>query len=295
MMNLKQLHYFVTIAELGSFTRASELLHIAQPALSMSVRKLEQQLELTLFHRHDKRISLTDEGKRLLLHGRKILQASNDALTEMRELKGLEKGEVRVGIPGMLGSYYFPPLLMAFRERYPNLRLEVIEGGVWELQQLLEKGDIDLAVVAEAFLRPQLQAEVFLREQMMVTLAADHPLAQQSSISYQQFFQQQLVLFKPGYFHRKLVDQLANDGGYQPQIGFETNLIALIKAIVQRGYGISTLLEMVIQPQDGLVARPFSQPVRLNLALAWRRDGYLSKANRAFADFVLENTGDLQY
>ena len=288
-MNLKQLKYFATIAELGSFTRASEQLHIAQPALSMSIRKLEEQLQLTLFHRHDKRITLTDEGRRLLAHARRIVQATDDALIEMQELKGLEKGEVRVGIPGMLGSFYFPPILMAFRERYPNLRLEVIEGGVWELQQLLEKGDIDLAVVAEAFLRPQLEAEVFLHEQMKVILAEDHPLASKSSISYDEFFSQELVLFKPGYFHRKLVDQLASDGQYQPAIGFETNLIALIKAIVQRGYAASTLLEMVIQPQDGLVARPFSKPVELNLALAWRRDGYLSKANRAFAEFVLEH------
>ena len=98
-------------------------------------------------------------------------------------------------------------------------------------------------------------------------------------------------MFKEGYFHRKVVDRLASQCGLEPDIGFETNLIPLIKSIVQQGFGVSTLLEMVIQPDDQLVTRPFTEPVWLDLSIAWRKDGYLSMANRAFRDFVLEQAG----
>lgn len=289
-MDIKPLRYFQAVAETLSFTRAAEQLHIAQPAISMAIRKLETELELTLFHRQDKRVSLTDEGRHLLQQSRRILQALDDAQLEMAELRGLTRGEVRVGIPSMLGSYYFPPILMAFRHRYPTLNLSVIEGGTWQLQQMLERGELDLGIIVAEFVPEALEAKTFLREQMLVTLASDHPLAAQQAISYDAFFDEELVMFKEGYFHRKIVDRMAAHSGHTPNIGFETNLIPLIKAIVKQGFGISTLLGMVIEEDPELVGRPFEEPVWLDLSIAWRRDGYLSQANRTFVDFLLSQS-----
>ncbi|WP_372831443.1 LysR family transcriptional regulator [Pontibacterium sp.] len=289
-MDIKPLRYFQAIADANSFTKAAEQLHVAQPAISMAIKKLEAELDLTLFHRHERQISLTDEGKKLLLHSRRILQAIDDARLEMEELKGLTKGEVRVGIPSMLGSYYFPPILMAFRHRYPELDLSVIEGGTWQLQQMLERGELDLAIIVADVLPQELHARTFLREQMLVTVAKDHPLAQQTAVSYDDFFREELVMFKEGYFHRKVVDRLAAKTECTPNISFETNLIPLIKAIVTQGFGISTLLGMVIEEDPDLIGLPFEEPVWLDLSIAWRRNGYLSRANQAFVDFLLEHS-----
>ncbi|MFZ1342142.1 LysR family transcriptional regulator [Thiothrix eikelboomii] len=289
-MDLRQLRYFHEIVRLGSFTRAAEVLQIAQPAVSVAIRKLEAELELQLFQRHDRKVSLTAEGERLWVHAQRILQAVDDARLEMQELKGLSKGAVRVGITGMMGSYYFPPILMAFRHRYPHLSLQVIEGGTWQLQQMLEHAELDLAVIVREFLPTELEARVILREEMRVVVACEHPLAQQTTVSIKDFFKEELVLFRNGYFHRKLVDRLAAEAGVQPVIGFETNLIPLIKSIIKQGFGISTLLAMAVADDPDLVDLPFTEPVYLDLCIAWRRNGYLSKANQAFVDFLLENT-----
>ncbi|GGY46696.1 transcriptional regulator [Bacterioplanes sanyensis] len=286
-MDLRTLRYFRTIADLGSYTRAAEQLHIAQPALSMAMRKLEAELELTLLQRRDKRIQLTDEGRRLYHHAQRLLQASDEALIEMAELKGLQQGEVRVGVSSMLGSYYFPPIFMAFRHRYPQLTLSVIDAGTDRLRQLLLNGELDLAVIVDENCPPELHAERFLSEQMLVTCAQDHPFAAQSQISADAFFAEDLLLFKEGFFHRKVVERMAKDGGFQPRISIETNLITLIKTMVRQGFGVSTLLPMVIDDNDGLITRPFADPVWLHLSLAWRKDGYLSHANRTFAEFLL--------
>jgi DNA-binding transcriptional LysR family regulator len=287
-MDLKQLRYFQAVALHRSFSKAAEHLHIAQPAISMSIKKLEEHLNLTLFHRADRTIRLTDEGERLLIHANTILQSFADAELEMRELHGLERGTVRIGISSMLGSYYFPPILMAFKKRYPKLNLEVIEGGTWQLQQMIESGELDMGVVVDAFISPHLQRSIFLREPMLVTLNHQHPLAKKSAITYEEFFKEELVMFKAGYFHRNVIDRLASQIGATPNIGFETNLVPLIKAIIKQGYGVSTLLGMAVADDSELVALPFAEPIFLDLAIAWPKERYLSKANQVFVDFLME-------
>ncbi|OZG72090.1 LysR family transcriptional regulator [Hahella sp. CCB-MM4] len=292
-MDVKPLRYFLEVARQSSFTRAAEMLGVAQPAVSMSIRKLEQDLGITLFQRADRKVALTDEGLRLYEHAEKIVRAVDDAELEMRELKGLSKGEVRVGIPSMLGSYYFPPILMAFRYRHPTLNLEVIEGGTWQLQQMLEQGLLDLGVIVAEDVPELLEARPLIREEMLVTVDESHPFALLDKVTPEAFFAEELVMFKEGYFHRKVVDRLAKTTGFTPNIGFETNLIPLIKSIIKQGFGISTLLAMVVAEDRDLVTRSFDPPIWLDLNIAWRKDGYLSKANRAFLDFLLSNTEKL--
>lgn len=289
-MNIRHLQYFKTVADLKSFTKAAEQLHVAQPALSMAIRKLEDELELALLHRKERRVSLTDEGQCLYQHTEKILNANADALLEMQELKGLLRGEVRVGIPSMLGSYYFPPILMAFRDRYPQLTLKVVDGGAGRLQQLLEQGELDLAVIVDEQISSKLQSEIFLREQMMVVIPEDHPYAPLKEISYSQLFEEELVMFNSGFFHRNVVDRLAQEQQLAPRISIETNLIPLIKSIVKQGFAITTLMAMVVEDEPALVARPFQEQVWLDLSIAWRRDGYLSQANQAFVEFLLQHS-----
>ncbi|MBJ7538553.1 LysR family transcriptional regulator [Marinomonas transparens] len=288
-MDIKPLRYFIAIAKTASFTKAAEQLNVAQPAVSMAIKKLETDLGLTLIHRADRNIVLTDEGKKLLFHAQKIIQATDEALLEMSELKGLSQGEVRVGIPGMMGSYYFPPILMAFRHKYPTISLKVIEGGTWQLQKMLERGELDLSVIVADTLPASLETQALIREEMLVTVATDHPFCELDKITAERFFKEELVMFKEGYFHRRIVDKLAQKCQMTPNIGFETNLIPLIKSIIQQGFGVSTLLAMVVEQDDQLITRSFDPPIWLDLDIAWRKGSYLSKANQAFLDFVCEH------
>ncbi|MCU7829130.1 MAG: LysR family transcriptional regulator [Candidatus Thiodiazotropha sp. (ex Myrtea sp. 'scaly one' KF741663)] len=291
-MDLKQLRYFRSIIEQGGFTAAARQLHVAQPAISIAIRKLEEQLGMTLLHRSDRQITPTVEGEVLLRHATKLLDLAAAAELEMQELRGLTKGEVRVGIPSMLGSYYFPPILMGFKHRHPELRLTVYEQGTRRLQQMIHDGELDLGVVVADSPPEDLETRLLTREEMVACVPADHPFAKRDSISRDEFFRQELVVFKPGYFLREFIDRFKQTAGIEPMIAFETNLIPLTKAIVRQGFGITTFLRMVLEnePTDGLVAVPFEQPVYLDLSLAWKRDGYLSQADRAFVEFILHQT-----
>ncbi len=295
-MNLKQLRFFRAVIDQGGFSAAARHLHVAQPAVSIAIRKLEESLELTLLHRGERTITPTVEGEVLLRHARELLALADATELEMRELRGLTKGEVRLGIPSMLGSYYFPPILMGFKHRYPDLRLSVYEQGTRRLQQMIHDGELDLGVVVADSPPADLETRLLTREEMVACVPADHPLAQRASLSMEEFFSQELVVFKTGYFLREFIDRFSGQQGTTPKIAFETNLIPLTKAIVRQGFGITTFLRMVLEnePVDGLVAVPFEQPVFLDLSLAWKRGGYLSRADSAFVDYILNETGTRQ-
>lgn len=287
-MDLRKLHIFNTVASTGSFTLAAQKLHMAQPAVSIAVRKLEEELELLLFHRQDKRIHLTTEGEALLRHSDSILESVRLAQVEMNELKGLLKGEVRVGIPNTLGSYYFPETLMAFKSRYPDLKLTVIEGGAREIQQQVNKGTLDIGILVLDHVPETLETQFLFREEMVVAVSVDHPFAKLKSIELSDFFAEDLVLYKAGFFHREYVDRLSQEAGLPIKLGFETNLITLNSTIVKKGFGITNFLRGVVEQDAELAAVSFAKPAWLEFCIAWKRDGYLSHAERQFVGFLLE-------
>lgn len=286
-MDLRQLRVFTAVARHRSFTRAAEELHIAQPAVSMAVRKLEEELELTLLHRQEKRVALTAEGEVLLRHAERLLEQAQVAQDEMAELRGLARGEVRIGIPPMMSAYYFPQVIRDFRSRYPNLRLSVNGEGAARIQRMIVRGEIDIGVIAGAQIPAGLTGERFLREEIVACVPAGHRLADRASLPLEEFLAEPLLLFKEGYTMRELIDEQLQRLRVEPQVVFETNLFSLVRSLIKEGLGLSTFLRMVVRGDPELVAISFAPPLHLDLHIAWKADGYLSKADRAFVDFLL--------
>ncbi|MDW5376984.1 LysR family transcriptional regulator [Halomonas sp. HP20-15] len=284
--DLRALRYFLAVAEHGGFTRAARELHVAQSAVSQTIAGLEARLELTLFHRHERRISLTPEGELLRVQARELIEHAEGVGLAMREVHGLVKGEVRIGTPSMLGSYYFPPLLMGFKARHPGIRLTVVEAGTRRLQEMIATGDLDLGVITSDASNQQFERRPLLREEMVVCVPLGHRFAGRTAVDAAEVFEEPLVLFQDGYFHREFVDRLAEELRLEPKIAFQSNLIPLTKAIVRQGFGITTFLRRVIS-EDDLVAVPLSPPAYLDLSLAWGKGAYLSRAESAFVDFVM--------
>jgi DNA-binding transcriptional LysR family regulator len=292
-MDLRQLRVFVEIVRQGSFTLAAEQLHIAQPAVSMTIRKLEDELDLVLLNRQEKRVTMTAEGESLLHHAERILDNLTTAEMEMAALRGLTHGEVRIGIPPMMSSYYFPQIIRAFRDRYPNLKLSVNGEGAARIQRMIAKGELDMGVITGQKLIHGLECQHFLREEIVACVPATHPMARRDKISMAEFLQEPLILFKEGYYMRELMDELLAGEPLQPQVVFETNLFSLVRSLIKEKLGISTFLRMVVSGDTELAAVSFDPPLHLDLFIAWKADRHLSRANRAFIDFLLESSGGL--
>ncbi len=289
-MDLRQLRNFVMVAEHASFTRAARVLGVAQPAVSTAIKKLETDLGLVLLHRQDKRVQLTAEGKELLPHAKAILERVEQATAAMNRLRDLDRGEVRIALPGMIGSYYFPALLMAFHHRYPELKLSLCEAGTREIQGMLERDEVDIGIIIEPTAEQGLETVPLTRQEMIVAVGLDHPLAGEDKIDIATFFQHELVMFKHGYYHRELINNLAKNLGVTPDIAFETNLIELIRSIVRQGFAITTVLKMVVEQDPDIRAIPFKDPLYMDLHVGWKSGRALTQADRTFLDFLLEQS-----
>ncbi|MFI3246996.1 MAG: LysR family transcriptional regulator [Ferrimonas sp.] len=287
-MDLRQLRNFVMVAEHASFTRAAKVLGVAQPAVSTAIKKLEKDLGLVLLHRQDKRVQLTAEGKELLPHAQAILQRVEQATQAMARLRDLDRGEVRIALPGMIGSYYFPALLMAFHHRYPELKLSMVEAGTAEIRGMLERDEVDIGIVVDMGESFGLETVPLTRAEMVAAVGYEHPLSTQDDISWDEFLDHELVMFKRGYYHRELVHEIANECGKTPEIAFETNLIELIRSIVRQGFAITTVLKMVVDNDPEIKALPFKEPMFMDLHVGWKSGRALTQADRTFLDFLLE-------
>jgi len=287
-MEFRQLQHFVTVVETGSISAAARHLFLAQPAISTSIKKLEGELNMPLLHRRERGVSLTDAGHQFLQHAKQILQQAKDAKLSMQAIEGLDQGEVEIGVPPMLGSYFFPPLIMAFKHQYPALGMNIIDSGTRRIRKKLLDGDLEIGVVADHDLPPEFDSGKLIREEMVVCMAADHPLAEFEQIEYADFLKYELILFGKGYYHHSLIEKISQKEKESPKIAFNSNLLPLIKSIIRKGYAISPMWKVSIQDDDEIITRPFVEPFCIDLSLAWRRDSYMSRANQVFRDFILE-------
>lgn len=285
-MEFRQLEIFLELAQTMNFTRAAENLHIAQPAISKSIQKLEQELQLTLIDRTSKQISLTPEGKVFLYHAHKILATVGDMKTEMNELRGLEKGEIRIGLPSMFGSSFFPPLIKEFKKTYQHLQISVVEEGTMQIQRLVERKEIDLGIIVVDNPPEELDYFPLLLEEMAVCVPMSHPFAQKNSITYHDLIQEPLVLFKEGYFQRHLILESSKITGVTPNVTFSSNQLSFIKSLVREGLGITLFLRTVIDSDPHLTAVSLEPPAFLQLAVAWNKNSYLSVASQALLNFI---------
>lgn len=286
-MEIRQLEFFVEVARRQSFTKAAEELLVAQPAISKSIKKLESEVGLLLFNRAERKVSLTAEGEVLLKHAEVILDQLAHAKAEMEELSGLKKGEVRIGLPSMVGSYYFPGLIIDFKKKYPDLQIMVYEEGTVKIRQMLMDGEIDMGVILEDDEMEGIEVLSFLEEEMVVCVPDSHPFASLHAVSYEELAKQSLILFKEGYFQREIIAQASQISGLPLNVTFETNQISLIKSLVARKLGVTLFLRMVVAEDSHLVPVSLKPPVYLKFGVAWNKNAYLSKANQAFLSFLM--------
>lgn len=176
-MQFQQLQYFVAVAETRHFTRAAELVHVAQPSLSQQIKALERELGADLFQRARGNITLTDAGEALLPLARRILADTDTARHEVQELVQLRRGRVRLGATPSLCTGLLPDVLRAFHDRYPGIRLMIEEGGSHDLVRQLARGALDLALVVLPLPTPSpaLTTVELLREDLVVVSSPDAP------------------------------------------------------------------------------------------------------------------------
>lgn len=285
-MDNRKLTIFHTVATLNSFSRAAEQLHIAQSAVSVAIKKLEDELGLLLFDRNERKIRLTVEGRRLLTHASIIQRQFLEAKQDMAALHNLTAGRVSFSTTAMMGSHYFPALISRFKNNHPDIDFLVINEGTEGVLSLLESGEIDMGVVNNNNIDASLEAIPLRSEPIVVCVAEDHPLATLDTITEELYCQQRLVLYQQNYYLRQLTMALHLKYKRQPKIYMETDLLGMIIQLVRAGEGVTLGLQITADSEPGIIGIPFEQCKALSLSMAWPKKRQLSVANQAFISFL---------
>lgn len=275
-MEFRQLRYLVALAEERHFTRAAQREHIAQPALSQQIRRLEQSVGLPLVERTTRHVAMTEAGDLLVARARRILAEVEAADAELRRLAGMETGRVTVGVIHTMGPVDLSLALALFRQRHPGVELTVRENSSEELAEMLRVDELDLAFlsVTERIESHGLSLLQLVSEELVVILPQDHPLAARRRVRMVELAEEQFISYRVGARLRELLLAAGEHAGFEPRVTLESNESQRIRRLVARRMGVAILPRSDAEAPGAETAfvALVDPPLRRDITLAWRED-----------------------
>jgi LysR family hydrogen peroxide-inducible transcriptional activator len=282
-MEFHQLRYFCAVADTGSFSRAAEQSHVAQPSLSQQIMKLEDELGARLFDRLGRSVRMTDLGKALLPRARAVLREVEAAHSDVAERKDSLAGPVNVGVIPTVAPYFLPALLTSFAAAFPLVRLTVVEEITPVLLERLRGGTIDVAILALPVRGHEFEATPLLTEPLFAALSRQHALARRRTLSLRDLRKEPFLLLRDGHCFRDTVVAACDRARLSPQVVFESGQFSSLLSLVSTGLGVSVVPKMAVKEDASC------RYIRLSDAEATRTIGTvvlrgrsLSRAHRSF-------------
>lgn len=245
-MELIQLRYFVTIAETMSFTSAAEILHVSQPALSYQIRRLEDGLNTQLFDRSTRKITLSPDGEVFLPLAQAVLQKADEATRVLQEHLGVEVGEVRVGCNPSVSTYLCPSVLAEFHRAYPRVRVDIVEGADTELQQSVQKGSLEFAIVTAPGAPHTLDVTPLGSEALLVVTPVTHRLAGRTSVELAALASEDFILATSTYNLTAYTIDACRRAGFEPRVIYKAGSVEAVKNFVRHGLGVSIVPQIAL-------------------------------------------------
>src|SRR4051794_10164626 len=291
-MELRHLRTIAAVARHGSFSKAAEELHLAQSAVSQQIRRLEQELGVEVFRRTSRSVELTAEGEVILGYARRVLREVDGLHSELGELTGLVRGEVRIGGMYPTGPYDLAEILAEFRARHPGVAINMVEDTQDDLLARLRADELDCAFTAVEpdTLGDEYAATLIWEEEFVVALPPGHALASQEQVTFDQLAGEDLIAYRENSALRRRLERTMAARGLAPRNAFLGTEMAAVRALVSKGLGLAVIPRSVAEMEGPAIARrpigpdAFPWPV----ALVWRAARRQPAAAKAFLAVALD-------
>ena len=293
---LRQLRYFVTLAETQHFGQAASRCHVTQPALSMQIKELEIALGAPLIERARRGALLTPAGREVARRARAILQAVQDLADLARKHAEVLSGPLRVGVIPTVGPYLLPGVLPRLHDVFPRLQLSLRETQTAVLTRELLAGSLDLLILALPLAEPEIEQLPLFEDVFALALPAHHPLRTCHSVAQADLSGEHLLLLEEGHCLRDQTLAVGQAAGASALDDFRASSLATVVQMVANGYGCTILPELAVPVEvgdrQGIHVVPFQQPPPVRtVGLAWRRTSPRREEFVAFGQVVLEALG----
>ncbi len=286
MLNFNQLRTFHYAAKHLSFTDAANRLFVTQPAVTAQVKALEEGCNLKLFRKKGRQVHLTEEGKTLFNYTQKIFRYEKEIENVIDDMKELKRGVLRIGSTKTYARYFMPSLLTSFHKDYPHIKIHLDEGSSLDMINSLLEFKNEVAVIAKATESPDVTFIPLSQEELVIIVSANHPLTAKKNVSPQELAKEPLIMKETGSGTRKRVNMFFKQHHCTPNVLMETSNNEFIKQLVQKGEGISMLVNACVaaEIEEGKLATiPLKgQQIYLDVSFAYLKKQPLSAPARAF-------------
>ena len=280
-MNLNQLEYFCAAVECGSITKAAKKLFVTQPAISGAIRELEKEFSVTLFSHTRSKLSLSADGERFYERAERLLREVETAKMQLHDLGG-SRQPVRVGIPPLWGTTFFPDLLHDFNEKYPDIQLTFYEYGSARAAALVQEEELDVALVNLSLNNPDKFHSVCIgRDHFVAAVDPAHPLAKRESVTLEELADKPLVMYNTDSVQNHSIRSRFDQMGVVPNI-----LIYTMKSMIHNNTCVSFFFASLLQDHPDIVGVPIEPQIEQKVGLIWRKGIHTPNSVEAFISFV---------
>lgn len=285
-MRLLQLRYFLEVCKYSNITKAADSLHVAQPTITVAIKELEQELGVSLFHRVKQRLHLTSEGQ-YFYEKLNVLVCDLDKLAdEVRSLAN-SKTNIKIGIPPMMGSFLFPVIFSKLQAVNPNIHLEIVERGALEVQELLQKEQLDIAMlIGESLHKNELLFKPIMTSSLVFVTSLENPLAKAQQVTIDQIMAEPLVLFDKSFYVNQVIMENFVKTNANANIFLETSQLNTIKNFVSKGIASSILIDHCIFPEDNIAKVPIANLQNITIGIGYKQNRILSSDFISLINFM---------
>jgi len=295
-MELRQIRYFLKVAELLNFSEASKALFITQSTLSQQIRQLENEFDTILFERNSHEVSLTEAGQQFMRYARKVIIDVDDCTQKMDDLKNMLTGELNIGV-----TFTFSPLLtetvLEFMKLYPHVRLNVFYKTMSELMDMLQRREVDFVLAFKPTDRnDKIESHVLFNNHLSVVVSEQHSLAKRKSLTLDDLAPYDAAMPARGLQARNSFDDMIHSENSKLKIRVELNDVSILLKLIKQSKLVTILAEATIHDEDGLVAIPLEMAGNdMEGCIHLLKQAYVKNSAREFYRLLSQSRAILKY
>lgn len=279
-MEIRHLQYFIAVCKHLHFTKAAESLNIAQPTLSQQIHVLEQEIGAELFDRAGKKVLLTPAGEILFCHSMRIFDTIEQALAEISQLNGLERGQIKIAC---LGTYLAMETIIEFHKQYPNIHIELEQLSTEQIRHKLLQNELDFGVVFLPLADKELESIPLYQEKMVVMASKNHPFAKKKNLLFEELSNAPLIMMSENFIIRRIFDQTCHEKGCAFTPILELSQMDDLREMVEQNIGVSVLPSLYIHSmcnRRSIKAIPFiNTQIERTIGIVYRKGRHMSTAS----------------
>lgn len=284
-MKFIQLEYFCAVCRCHSITQAAQNLYVTQPAISSAIRELEKEFSVKLFTRSKNHITLTSEGEIFYQKACNLLNTYHQTSSELHDL-GKQISTVRLGIPPLLSTIFFPDMLVEFKKAYPGIPVELFEYGSMRAASLVSDDSLDAAIVNLDFYETEkLNSHTMISDKVVFCVSGEHHLAGNKAIAVDMLENEPLIMYNTDSVLNSTLNSRFDGAGIKPNVVMHASQLYTIERFIKQGLGGAFLYSSLMKNLPDLVGIPVEPVIMQDIGLVWKKERFLNSSVEKFISF----------